>query len=201
MVGRVTSAVGLVLGGVVTILLGYSLTLMAYQDVGPVVMFYYGRYYGGIAGMIVGGVLILAGITLPMLWPSDRLKRLPPTHERQFYSTEPPPSGPAALLVESPTARSVELKIKGISMQSTGGAEAIQILRVLSLQNGMKRLSLSDMFRETGLDQSGMKKVISLLVDLNLVKRNDLADREGYMIPPTIENEVARGLRKVWGQK
>jgi hypothetical protein len=183
MVGRATSAVGLILGGLVTIFLGYSLTLMAYQDVGPVVIFYYGRYYGGIAAMIVGGVLILAGIALPIVWPSETQKRLPPAHERQFHSAQPLPKDPGTSCPESPEARSIELKIKGVSMQSTGGAEAIQILQLLSLQNGMKRLSLSDMFRETGLDKSRMKKTISLLVDLNLVKRNDLDGGEGYMIP------------------
>lgn len=197
MVGRVTSAVGLVLGGLVTIFLGYSLTLMAYQDAGPVVIFYYGRYYGGIAAMIVGGVLILVGIVLPIVWPSERQKKFAPVHGRQFYSAQPFPKDPATLSPESPRARSIELKLKGISMQSTGGAEAIQILQLLSLQKGMKRLSLSDMLIETGLDKSSMKKAVSLLVDLDLVKRDDLAYGEGYMIPTAIENEVTRGLRKV----
>lgn len=84
MVGRVSSAVGLILGGAITIFLGFSLTLMAYQDAGPVTFFYYGRYYGGIVAMVLGVVLIFAGILLPIFWPNDR-------KQPQGFGGVPPP--------------------------------------------------------------------------------------------------------------
>ena len=193
MVGRVSSAIGLVIGGIVTILLGFLLTLMAYQDVGPVIIFYYGRYYGGIAGMVLGVMLILAGIMLPIFWPTERKKQ-----PRTFGNVPPPlqgfsseSGGPKA---ESSAARSLELKIRGVSIHSTCGKEALQVLRLLSSQGD--QIALSQVLTETGGDQNRTLKAIKLLVDLGFVKRHYSNNVESYSIAPSMQKIFCEQLTK-----
>lgn len=199
MVGRVESAVGLIFAAFFMIGLGYFLTLNVYRDEGSYVIFYEGRYYSGIACMIVGGVLFLAGIFLPLFWPKAKESGLP--------SIERKPSPPSpTTLTRRPTApsepssqksRLIEKKVKGVSMQSTCGKEAIWVLRLLARQEEVKRCDLSEIVGESGIERDKMRKVISVLVSLGLIERSDSEGREGYKIPSDVEAYLVECIKKV----
>jgi hypothetical protein len=199
MVGKASSAIGLVIGGVVTIILGFSLTLMAYQDAGPVTFFYYGRYYGGIAGMAIGAVLILAGILLPILWPTERGNKQPQAGEKMNLALKERPQEPVHPEPRSPVARSVERKIRGVSMQSTCGKEAIQILRLLSSQN--LQITPEQMILETGTDRERLIKAIKLLADLDLIERSNSGNEAVYKISSALRSEVSQVLGSLYDQR
>jgi len=199
MAGRVASAIGLIFAAIFMLVIGYILTLDVYRYEGSYVVFYAGRYYGGIACMIVGGILFFAGILLPVFWPSEKVEKTLPTHEKQPVKIEETSPVSISSLSKSAMARSIELKIRGVSMQSTCGAEAVQVLRLLARQDGIKRCGLSEMIGETNIDKDKMKKVISVLIGLGLIERSDSEGREGYRVPSTVEKEVLQGIKKVCG--
>jgi len=197
MAGRVASAIGLIFAAIFMLVIGYILTLDVYRYEGSYVIFYAGRYYGGIACMIVGGILFFAGILLPVFWPSEKVKRPPPTHEKQRATIEENSSVSSSSLSKSAAARSIELKIRGISMQSTFGSEAVQVLQLLAQQKGARRKDLSQIIEKTGIDEDKMRKVIRILSDLDLIERSDLAGKESYRIAQDIKEEVLAGVNKV----
>jgi predicted transcriptional regulator len=197
MVGRLSSALGLMFAAIFMLVIGYFLTLDVYRYEGSYVVFYAGRYYGGIACMIVGGILFFAGILLPIFWPSAKEKQPILKREKQASKSDATQSVSVSSPSKSATQRSIELKIKGISMQSTCGAEAIQVLRVLSQQSGTKRCSLSKIVAEANIDENKVKKTINLLLNLGLIERSDSAGKEGYRIPQDIEEMVLEGINKI----
>jgi hypothetical protein len=127
MAGRFAAAIGLIFAAFFMLVIGYFLTLDVYRYEGSYVVFYAGRYYGGIACMIVGGTLFFAGILLPVFWPSEKEGR-PPTTKRNQSSASAATPITTSLVSSSPKAHSIELKIRGVSMQSTCSAEAVQVL-------------------------------------------------------------------------
>jgi predicted transcriptional regulator len=197
MAGRVASAIGLIFAAIFMLVIGYILTLDVYRYEGSYVVFYAGRYYGGIACMIVGGILFFAGILLPVFWPSEKARKPFSTHEKKPVTIE----GNSLVSTSSPskstTAHSIELKIRGISMQSTCGTEAIQVLRILSQQSITRQCSLSKIVAEVDIDENKVKKAINLLLNLGLIERSDYGGEEGYRIPQAIEEMVLEGVNKV----
>lgn len=198
MAGKVSSAVGLIAAASFMLILGYYLTLDVYRDMGSYVIFYEGRYYGGIACMVVGGILFLTGIFLPFAWPNEKQRGFPKVEKEQIRSSAPAsiqtsttPSEPSSL-----TPRSIEMKIRGVSMQSTCGKEAIGVLRLLARQEE-KRCDLSEIAEEGRIERDKMRKVISVLVNLGLIERSDSEGGEGYKIPTDVEVHVVKCLKKV----
>lgn len=195
--GRTTSSIGLVIGAIFMIIIGYSLTLDVYKDYGSYTIYYYGRYYGGIVCMIVGVGLLLIGLSLPIMWPKEtttvKRKSLQLEEKKHLKSknvNKPNHAQPST----SQTISSIALKIKRISMLSTYGKDALRILLMLAEIDGNEGYGFSTLSNECGLDGEKTKKTIDLLLNLGLVKKKTLRTQETYNIPYEFRKQVTEAI-------
>jgi hypothetical protein len=195
LVGRSSSAIGLIFAAVFMIVVGYLLTLDVYQNQGPYVIFYSGRYYGGIACIIVGVVLFLSGIILPFAWPVEKKKAALSSniYTKRNVESEVAPKYEVSSFTKTPAERSLETKIRGVYMQSTCGEESIKILKLLLQQKG-DGLDLPSIGRKCFLDDTMMKKTVSLLLNLGLIERSNFGGSETYMIPERLEPLILKSI-------
>lgn len=195
--GRTASSVGLVIGAIFMIIIGYGLTLDVYKDYGSYTIYYYGRYYGGVACMIIGAGLFLIGLSLPIIWPKETTtvkrkslqleekKDLKPRNVKKANHTEPS---------TSQTIGSIALKIKRISMLSTYGKHALRILLVLTEIDENEGYNFSTLSNECGLNGEKTKKTINLLLNLGLIKRKTIRTQETYNIPYKLRRQVTEAI-------
>ena len=177
------------------IVVGYLLTLDVYQNQGSYVIFYSGRYYGGIACIIVGAVLFLTGIILPIVWPVEKKKATLSSnaYAKRNMESEVAPTYEFSSLTKTSAERSLETKIRGIYMQSTCGAESIKILKLLIQQKGTG-LDLPSIGRKCFLDDTKMKKAVSLLLNFGLIERSCFDGNETYVIPERLEPLILKSI-------
>jgi hypothetical protein len=193
MVGRASSSIGLITAAVFMVIVGYLLTLNVYQDMGAYVIFYEGRYYGGIACMIVGSTLFFAGFLLPIIWPTVKTRKKPsPTKEKPLE----PKNGQIPRVSHLPqlsVARSVKAKIRGVSMQTTCGVEAIEILKTLLEQSGPGGCDLSSITKIC-VNEDKERKAMNLLLNLGLIEKRYFGAGETYAIPTELEPYVSKSI-------
>jgi len=193
MAGEIISAIGLIVAALFLMVLGYLITLNPIVGDGA---------YGTIC-ILTGGLLFLVGVILPFFWPHAHKKeaqsfsiqgkdRCTSSNDSVTTSVAQKPS-PAI----SPSARSIELKVKGISMQLTCGLEAIHILKSLLIQERPKQCSLFDLVEDPNIDKNRLRKALKLLLDLDLIEKVSHETEGVCIIPSNIEAYVAASIKKV----
>lgn len=205
MVGRVTSAIGLIVAAIFMLVVGYLLTLNVYQYEGAYVIFYSGRYYAGIACMIVSGVLFFAGVAVPFIWPHNRSESKLSSHVAKPGNLEPPSSENQLATQgfevmpsqKSSNLSSVGSKIIAISMQSTCGAESLKILKILLQRHGTMELNLSSIIEEISTEENKAKKAISLLLNLGLIEKRTSNIEETYIIPTDLLLDISKSIDSI----
>ena len=174
------------------IICGNFLTQNVYKDYGAYTIYYYGRYYGGLVCMVVGGGLLIIGLLLPIFWPRKKPRRKTPEQvafnedlkQNNLFSSTCSPSKP----MKSPDP--ISLKVRRLSMQTTYGEHAVNFLKLLLELNpneGLNSLTLSTKLR---INQEQTKKTASLLLNLELIQKNKRITGEAYFIPNHLKKKV-----------
>ena len=182
----------MIIGAVVMIIAGNFLTQNVYKDYGAYTIYYYGRYYGGLACMIVGGGLFFIGLLLPILWPRSKILRKTPQQATSNYKLKQNTSVSSKASVNNSKTSSdpISLKVRRLSMQTTYGKDAINFLKVLlelEPTHGMNSMTVSNNL-SINLEQT--KKTANLLLNLNLIQKNKRIIGDEYLIPRHLRKKI-----------